>query len=153
MIFNLFKTSSRARREPGKRYMTEAQKDLGVAAEVAARSGAETVLLVVHFDSTLRRVCATCAAASNELSPPIPSSSELFSAAAARSGVKRALLVRSGDAKSLSTMSRQSAGSRSFGVIVADMHPLQSREQQVDALADALPGKTRIMRFGSMDDP
>ena len=152
MIFNLFKTSARAVRDPGKLYMTQQRQDEGVIQEIINRSATDTVLLVVHFDDTLRRLRAACEHASIELTPPVRSPSEIYSAA--RSVCNRsALLIISRDAKALSTMSRQGDPARSFTLIVADMHPTRSREQQVDALADAIPGKTRIIRFGSLEDP
>ena len=151
MFFNLFRTS-KAKRAPGKICMTEARKDQAVVQEILARCAKGTVLLVVHFDQTLERIRPACENVGIELSEPIRTSSEIYSAARGHAE-RRALLIRSRDCRSLATMSKQDGDSKTFAVIVADMHPLFSREQQVDAVADALPGKTTIVRFGSMEDP
>jgi hypothetical protein len=49
-------------------------------------------------------------------------------------------------------MSRQDGGTQRFAIIVADLHPRYSREQQVEEVAKRLPGKTTLVRFGSMED-
>ena len=150
MFFNLFKTS-RVTRSPGKICITESRKDQAVVQEILARCEKEMVLLVVHFDQTLQSIRPMCENVGIELSEPLRSPSEIYSAARLRGG-RRAFLIRSRDCKALSTMSRQDGGSQQFAIIVADLHPLHSRERQVDELAQRLPGKTTLVRCASMED-